>query len=672
MADPAAANSGVAQPAAANSSVAQPAELQLIELNKRSASLSSWKIGIYRPRIEEWSYQEKATGNPKKGAAFRCLVVSASNPSQYAVGQIVMRGSMAPLEAAQKRFPENKHFRLSRVQFQANAQQEFIHTPLKLLVQLGRSSLDPLLSQEDGQVVQPEPGMTLSDIKGLRQHQRFDVTALVSEVGETRNATTERQVTDIRIIDQSAPDSKVQEIKWSYWTNLIETQQESATMQILREAAGSGEALSFFALDGKSTRGKDFSVENSKDFFVVKARGTRAVELAKAATGLHAVPIEEREVLQQHFEPKYRNFDGFPGTQSFCKILRSMVQKTNIGSIDDESTLWQLVWTEVSWPQGDISDLCTKQGDRLFPEIYIMDATGPGPRVRMTEESVLALAQVSSKEEFLQIHAAGKQTFPAMACLKILREVNKKRSGGAHLAVSQTDNAEDQQAHVNFTIVQASDQPFNETPTKSMLELIPMLPHIENDTACILCSPLRMVKACIHYAFQVCLPNGDVMPCQKILTLVKSTKASQLQNLGQGYKLVTHDIEDVLGVLGSDVAHLASQGPTKFVLSSTCTLENLQAYRLDPPRGGSQHALVTITGKADDVFVVELVQLLTQEEAAQARISLLKLMRLAIEINSSSTKRGLPWSDDVSPVKAKKCKSLGRCPTADPLEEPFL
>ena len=258
MADPAAANSGVAQPAAANSSDAQPAELQLIELNKRSASLSTWKIGIYRPRIEEWSYQEKATGNPKKGAAFRCLVVSASNPSHYAVGQIVMRGSMAPLEAAQKRFPENKHFRLSRVQFQANAQQEFIHTPVKLLVQLGRSSLDPLLSQEDGQVVQPEPGMTLSDIKGLRQHQRFDVTALVSEVGETRNATTERQVTDIRIIDQSAPgrkldeSSKVQEIKWSYWTNLIETQQESATMHILREAAGSGEALSFFALDERA------------------------------------------------------------------------------------------------------------------------------------------------------------------------------------------------------------------------------------------------------------------------------------------------------------------------------------------------------------------------------------------------------------------------------------
>ena len=298
-----------------------------------------------------------------------------------------------------------------------------------------------------------------------------------------------------------------------------------------------------------------------------------------------------------------------------------------------------------------------------------MDATGFGPKVRMNQESVLSLAQVSSQEEFLEFHAAGKQTFPAMASLKILREVNKKRSGGEHLAVSQTGDAEYKQEYVKFMILQASDQPLNQTPTKSTLELVPMLPHFENDTACILCSPLRMVKACIHYAFQVCLPSGDVMPCQKIVTLVKSTKASKLQDLGHGYKLVTHDIEDVLG---SDVAQSASEAPTKFVLSSTCTLENLPAYRLDPPRGGAQYALVTITGKADDVFVVELVQLISPEAAAQAKTSLLKLMRLAIEINSSTNKRGLPWSDDVSPATAKKCRTLGKCPTDDPLENPFM
>ena len=124
--------------------------------------------------------------------------------------------------------------------------------------------------------------------------------------------------------------------------------------------------------------------------------------------------------------------------------------------------------------------------------------------------------------------------------------------------------------------------------------------------------------------------------------------------------------------LASDVKELASESNKRFTISSTCTLENASSYRLDPPRGGAQYAMVTVTGKADDVFVVELVQQLSKEEAVIARTSLLKLLRLAVEINSSNLKRAAPWTTNESPVTAKKCKELGRCPTGDPMDEPFL
>ena len=171
-----------------------------------------------------------------------------------------------------------------------------------------------------------------------------------------------------------------------------------------------------------------------------------------------------------------------------------------------------------------------------------------------------------------------------------------------------------------------------------------------------------------HYAFQVRVPNGIVLPCQKILTVIKSTKASTTVNIGQGYKIVTTDIEDFLA---SDVSQLAAESTQKFTLSSTCTLDNLSSYRLDPPRGGAQYALVTITGKADDVYVVELVQLLSPADAMFARNALLKLLRLAIEINTSNLKRSAPWTEQDSPAQAKKCKVLGRCPTSEPLDEPL-
>ena len=230
-----------------------------------------------------------------------------------------------------------------------------------------------------------------------------------------------------------------------------------------------------------------------------------------------------------------------------------MAGTTGIPAIDDCATVWQVNWVQVAWPPAvEFTELLTRGGERLFPETHLMDATGPGPRVRMNEESALALAEVSTKEEFLDNHAAGKHTFPAMATLKILREVNTKASGGSHLAdpqsqgATQSQVADEEQKYVNFTIVKASDQPLHEAPMNTLLELIPLMPQIANDTACILAAPLNVVKACTHYAFQVRMPNGVVMPCQKIVTLVKSTKKSTLLQYGKAYKIVTRDVEDVL------------------------------------------------------------------------------------------------------------------------------
>ena len=382
------------------------------------------------------------------------------------------------------------------------------------------------------------------------------------------------------------------------------------------------------------------------------------------------MPSEARETIENVFEPTYRNYDDTQGTQTVCQILKRLAGKTDIASIDEQPTVWQLIWTEVAWPQGEPEELCTRDGERLFPQTVLMDATGPGPRVRMTEASVLKLAQVKSKEEFLDNHAKGKHTFPAMACLKIVREVQMKPSSGAHPTESQTEGSDDQYGYVNFTVVQADDQPLVAMPTKSMLELIPLLPQLHNDTACILPAPLRLVKACTHYAFQVCMPNGVDMPCQKILSLVKSTQASQMHDMGAGWKLVTEGVEDALA---NDIAHLVPDAPATYVLSSTCHKDNISAYKLDPSRGSDtgQHALVTITAKAGDAYVVDQVQQLSPDQAALAKVSLLKLLRLAMDMNSTTLKRGEPWSETESPAKAKKCKTLGRCPTAEPLEEPF-
>ena len=125
-----------------------------------------------------------------------------------------------------------------------------------------------------------------------------------------------------------------------------------------------------------------------------------------------------------------------------------------------------------------------------------------------------------------------------------------------------------------------------------------------------------------------------------MLVLVRSTKNSKAAPLGSGYKLIAPDVEDLLST--EDPNQVTSQ--MKHTLSATCTLDNLPQYRLDPPRGGHQHALVIVTAKTDVSFVMEYVQLLSSDEAAQAKQPLLKLLHMAMHIHGRDRKRTVEWS----------------------------
>ena len=61
--------------------------LALAELNQRSALCGQWDVGIFHPRVETWTY-----GNPRKaGAAFKCILVSLSDPTAYVAANVTMK-----------------------------------------------------------------------------------------------------------------------------------------------------------------------------------------------------------------------------------------------------------------------------------------------------------------------------------------------------------------------------------------------------------------------------------------------------------------------------------------------------------------------------------------------------------------------------------------------------
>ena len=126
------------------------------------------------------------------------------------------------------------------------------------------------------------------------------------------------------------------------------------------------------------------------------------------------------------------------------------------------------------------------------------------------------------------------------------RDKNSSSASSNHDS-SQLQRVEDEQTYVNFTVVEAIDQPFDIAPTQTMLDLFPLMPRLAQDSACIIAAPLHLLRVSASYAFQVCLPkslNSVVMPCQKVVTLIKATKTSEPVPIGHGYKLVTTDVED--------------------------------------------------------------------------------------------------------------------------------
>ena len=261
----AAINSGALQPAAngsATSSVQQPAAatqaiepLHLSELNQRSANLGCWEVGVFNPCIEDFGWTDKNTGQQKQGTAYRCYLISCRNPSQYVAAQQLMRnGNRNALDRVYQRLKANTCFRMSNVQLNGNTQQEFMNTPQKFVVLIPGTKFDPLLNSNTNQIVQPEPSMTLREIKDLTQRQRFDVTALVKSISEVRKATQERSVVDIVLMDESSTEKTVQQLKWCYWMNTIPSAEQNTHMKMFRESESQGKPLSFFALDGKKLK----------------------------------------------------------------------------------------------------------------------------------------------------------------------------------------------------------------------------------------------------------------------------------------------------------------------------------------------------------------------------------------------------------------------------------
>ena len=75
---------------------------------------------------------------------------------------------------------------MSNVAFVEDANLSYVSCPLKIVVDLSKTKMDPCIGASDS-AVQPAPTTTVAGSINLGTNQFFDVTALIQEVLETRH-----------------------------------------------------------------------------------------------------------------------------------------------------------------------------------------------------------------------------------------------------------------------------------------------------------------------------------------------------------------------------------------------------------------------------------------------------------------------------------------------------
>ena len=138
----------------------------------------------------------------------------------------------------------------------------------------------------------------------------------------------------------------MQETKLTFLADLKQDSKDSATIDILRQTAGSCVPGPFCWRSGKNIDG-GHSIDSSKEIFLLSAIGERAKQRL----------AENREVLQQVVPsgPSYKDQLGRHAVANFRARRRAHL--TSKASTTN-GILWQLRLVEVARPEGDGCDLC--------------------------------------------------------------------------------------------------------------------------------------------------------------------------------------------------------------------------------------------------------------------------------------------------------------------------
>ena len=130
----------------------------------------------------------------------------------------------APTEEVAEALKKYKHgtsWNLSGVSLDSPHPQEFLHTSVRVVVDLKRTRCAPVLQgteDEKSLALAPAPQITIANVAGIKSKRCFDVIALVREISETRNPVGHPPVANVCLVDGTETNTgKTAEVVVAVW-----------------------------------------------------------------------------------------------------------------------------------------------------------------------------------------------------------------------------------------------------------------------------------------------------------------------------------------------------------------------------------------------------------------------------------------------------------------------
>ena len=287
----------------------------------------------------------------------------------------------------------------------------------------------------------------------------------------------------------------------------------------------------------------------------------------------------------------------------------------------------------------------------------------------MTEKAALALVGVDDKSAFEAAHAQDTLYFPAKASVKILRKGLAFETPNAK-ATEASDSAA--QPDPTCYIVEAMEQPLEDTRSKSSLLLLKLMENTKVNTVVCVPAAASIVHKEPHYGLSVHYVVDKALvkkTCITALVLVEATVASKMDRVNEGFMMTTEKVRDAL------------DDTFVFTLISYCSLTNAPDYQLKPTRRQkAQMALATIsdvleTGSSEKptMFLATSIEKLSEIDAETAREHMRRTIFFAsLAAKQQGTGPNDVWTEELSPASASKCRRLGKSPTDDLLDQYLL